>query len=118
MLAGILLLLSIHAESQDVRKTLAMDFGWKFHLGEVEQARETNYDDSDWRDIRLPHDWSIELPFSEDAPAGGGGGYLPGGIGWYRKAFTLSPSDAAGKITIEAGSEGLEGATIEIKTSE
>ncbi len=45
-----------------------------------------------WRTLDLPHDWSIEGSFSEDHPAGVGGGALPGGIGWYKKNFTVDPS--------------------------
>ena len=40
------------------------------------------------RQVQLPHDWSVELDFDEKA--GGASGYLPGGIGWYRKSFMLS----------------------------
>ena len=52
------------------------------------------FNDGNWRTLHLPHDWSIEGPFSEDAPAAGKGAYLPTGIGWYRKHFTL-PADHA-----------------------
>ena len=45
-----------------------------------------------WRTLDLPHDWSIEGSFSEDHPAGVGGGALPGGIGWYKKNFTVDSS--------------------------
>jgi len=44
----------------------------------------------------LPHDWSIFNSFNQRSPAGDGGGYLDGGIGWYRKTFTV-PSDYSGK---------------------
>ncbi|HDS06720.1 MAG TPA: glycoside hydrolase family 2, partial [Bacteroides sp.] len=101
LLTGILLLLTFSADSQEVRKRYSMDFGWKFHLGEVTRAQEPDFDDSGWRDIRIPHDWSIELPFSEDAPAGGRGGYLPGGIGWYRKTFSLSQSDVQKNLWLD-----------------
>ncbi|MGB7540117.1 MAG: glycoside hydrolase family 2 TIM barrel-domain containing protein, partial [Anaerolineales bacterium] len=61
--------------------------GWKFHLGEVERGADPAHDDSAWRVLDLPHDWSIALPFREDSPAGTGGGFLDGGAGWYRKTF-------------------------------
>jgi beta-galactosidase len=48
----------------------------------------------------LPHDWSIELPFNKSSSAGSGGGYLDGGIGWYRKTFTLDSSYANKRILI------------------
>jgi beta-galactosidase len=60
-----------------------------------------DYDDAGWRTLDLPHDWSIEGPFSEDHPSGGGGGSLPGGVGWYRKRFTLPQQDEGKRVTIE-----------------
>ena len=71
------------------RERTSFNDGWLFMLGENAEAAEPLYDDSDWRQLNLPHDWSIELPFAEDAPAGPGGGALPGGLGWYRKHFTV-----------------------------
>ncbi len=93
------------AESQN------FDFGWKFALvnptditdpsgtynpvGANMNAAGTTYDDSSWRSIDVPHDWSIELnPTTSGTQAGTG--YLQGGLGWYRKTFTL-PASAAGK---------------------
>ncbi|HEX6046838.1 MAG TPA: beta-galactosidase GalB [Pyrinomonadaceae bacterium] len=70
-------------------KRVSFNANWQFHLGE-------NTDNAQWRQLNLPHDWSIEGEFSEKNPAGTGGGALPGGIGWYRKTFTL-PSSANGK---------------------
>lgn len=52
-------------------------------------AEENNFDDSAWRELNLPHDWSIELDFNPKSPATHEGGFLDGGIGWYRKRFTL-----------------------------
>ena len=69
--------------------------GWRFHLGDVAEASDPGYDDSDWRELNLPHDWAVEGDFSIDHPAGTGGGALPGGIGWYRKNFVPSSADSA-----------------------
>ena len=69
---------------------------WKFYLGDDALASQSQYDDSQWRVLNLPHDWSIESDFSLSNPATPGGGALPGGIGWYRKEFTLNKS-AEGK---------------------
>jgi beta-galactosidase len=69
------------------------DADWRFHLGDASDGQDPALDDAGWRVLDLPHDWSIEGEFSEDHPAGGGGGYLPGGIGWYRKAFGLPEED-------------------------
>ncbi len=54
-----------------------------------------------WKSINLPHDWSIELPFSEKAPATTLGGALPGGIGWYQKTFHLPNTSKGKRIYIE-----------------
>lgn len=65
-------------------------------MGDVSGAGVPGYDDSDWRVLDLPHDWSIEGEFSEEHPAGADGGALPAGVGWYRKTFVL-PEDIKGK---------------------
>jgi beta-galactosidase len=70
--------------------------GWRFHRGEAEDGADPACDDSSWRRLALPHDWSIELPFREDSPAGTGGGFLDGGTGWYRKTFA-APAAWRGK---------------------
>lgn len=72
------------------RQRLLMDFGWKFSLTDTIGADKPVFNDSKWRTLNLPHDWSIENEFISTAPTGGGGGYLPTGIGWYRKHFTVS----------------------------
>jgi beta-galactosidase len=69
------------------------DADWRFSRGDATGAERPEFDDSGWRPLDLPHDWSIEGPYDQNAPTGGPGGYLPAGIGWYRKSFTL-PSDA------------------------
>jgi beta-galactosidase len=51
---------------------------WKFHLGDIEKGNEIDLNDSSWRKLDLPHDWSIEGEFNKDNPAGVGGGALPG----------------------------------------
>ncbi len=66
---------------------------WKFHLGDATNGEEASFDDSQWRILDLPHDWSIEGEFNKDNPATIGGGALPGGIGWYRRSFSVPESD-------------------------
>lgn len=80
-----------------VRSEIDFNNEWKFYLGDDSSAREQLYDDSRWRRLSLPHDWSIESAFKMDAPATTQGGALPGGIGWYRKTFVL-PASAKDKI--------------------
>ncbi|NPD92789.1 glycoside hydrolase family 2 TIM barrel-domain containing protein [Xylanibacter muris] len=111
----------------DNRETL-FDENWKFHHGSLVGAESPDYDDSGWRIVNLPHDWSIERatvqvegittgPFSRmsehrypaDKQMGGGGwdvGHTIGGIGWYRKEFTIDKEDSDKLFTlyIEAAS--------------
>ncbi|MGB2624347.1 MAG: glycoside hydrolase family 2 TIM barrel-domain containing protein [Candidatus Acidiferrum sp.] len=87
--------------SPRIRETF--DFRWKFLLGDSPGAQIPGMSDSAWKDVDLPHDWSIEGPFSENAPSSYCGAYLPTGIGWYRKHFRV-PEARKGKLfTIEFG---------------
>jgi beta-galactosidase len=81
------------ASSSKIRKTENFCKTWKFHLGDISNGQEIGLDDSQWRVLDLPHDWSIEGKFSQDHPATPGGGALPGGIGWYRKTFAMPESE-------------------------
>ncbi len=76
----------------------AIDFnsGWRFALTDAPGTEAPSLDDSGWRALDLPHDWSIEGAFSPDNTSGTGGGFLPGGVGWYRKHFNPGPI-AAGR---------------------
>jgi len=83
------------------RSTLDFDRGWRFHLGDLSGAEAPGFDDSGWRTLDVPHDWSIEGQFSDTNPAGAGGGALPGGVGWYRKAFSVAQRDAGELVFVE-----------------
>ena len=74
---------------------------WRFHLGDVQGAEITEYADTAWRELDLPHDWSIEGEFSEQHPASPGGGALPGGTGWYRKSFKVPEAARGQKVFID-----------------
>lgn len=80
------------------QKTILFDDDWKFHRGDTANAEQTNFDDNNWRQIDLPHDFSIEdlpgtnSPFNPDVVNGVSIGFTTGGIGWYRNTFTLSGS--------------------------
>jgi beta-galactosidase len=93
------------AVAQDVagpsRQRLLMDYGWKFVTGDQVGAEEPAFDDAGWRSVELPHDWSIEGPFDEHAATGGRGGYLPTGIGWYRRSFELPVGSRGRRVTVE-----------------
>jgi len=85
----------------EVRKNEDFTQDWQFYLGDDSLASNPQYNDSGWRTLDLPHDWSIEANFSKDAPATPGGGALPGGIGWYRKTFTVDNSKANKNVFID-----------------
>ena len=83
------------------RQRLLMDAGWRFSQIDTAGADKPSFNDSKWRVLDLPHDWSIEGEFKQDAPTAGGGGYLPTGIGWYRRHFNLSKSVTTKNVWIE-----------------
>ncbi|MEX0845903.1 MAG: beta-galactosidase GalB [Balneolaceae bacterium] len=93
----IILMAGCSQPRKHVREVNLFTANWQFHLGDAEDGQNPEFDDLSWRTLDLPHDWSIEGEFSEDHPAGVSGGALPGGIGWYRKSFTIPESDS-GKI--------------------
>ena len=87
--------ISVYAQNDMERKQL-FDFNWKFFLGDVADAKSREFNDESWRNIDLPHDWSIEGKVNPKNPTGGAGGYFPAGIGWYRKTFK-APDEWKGK---------------------
>src|SRR5947209_6372915 len=78
------------------RTTLSFDADWRFLKADAAGAEGSALDDRSWRTLDVPHDWSIEGPFDENNLTGGAGGFLPSGVGWYRKHFRL-PDSAKGK---------------------
>ncbi len=111
------------------RERLLLDFGWRFHFGNANDpakdfgfggvtgnfqktgnfmpAGSMAFDDGEWREVNLPHDWAVELPFQND-PALQSKGFYPLGrkypatsVGWYRRGFELPADDAGKRITIE-----------------
>lgn len=99
---GIFFLLIIKAGiAQPARLIQDFNFSWKFNLGESSGAQNTSFNDKNWRQLDLPHDWSIEGKFDKDHPATPGGGALPGGIGWYRKNFFTPASSKDKQVFIE-----------------
>lgn len=77
----------------------SFNFNWRFHLGDVTGAENPEFNDSGWKTLNVPHDWSIEGKFSSQNASGTG--YLPGGIGWYRKEFRLPETDKEKHIEIQ-----------------
>ncbi|MBN2426218.1 MAG: beta galactosidase jelly roll domain-containing protein, partial [Calditrichaceae bacterium] len=80
--------ISIKAQENTQRKQL-FDYNWKFYLGDAPTASANDFNDTDWRDLDLPHDWSIEGKINPENPMGGAGGYFSAGVGWYRKNFDV-----------------------------
>jgi beta-galactosidase len=89
------------AASAPARTTSSFDAGWLFHLNDIPNAEQSAFDDSSWRKLDLPHDWSIEGPFGQQNPAGGAGAFLPAGTGWYRKHFILPAAASTQRVFIE-----------------
>ena len=79
--------------------------GWRFYLGDVEGAEKSYFNDSSWRVLDVPHDWSIEGEYDKDNATGAECGYLPAGIGWYRKTIKV-PEKWKGKH-IEIAFDGV-----------
>jgi beta-galactosidase len=118
---GIFSLISFLAcavQAETTRQELPLNKAWKFQLGDKQDAGKTDFDDSAWRMLNVPHDYSIEGPvgsdeknmegpFDKKSPSSvyknrdrtidsGGGGYLNAGTAWYRKTFSV-PESAKGK---------------------
>ena len=110
------------------RERLRLDRGWRFRLGaDVDPAfgfepngggsfakggnlfapSARDFDDSGWRAVDLPHDWAVELPFVSDPRLTNWGfkplhrDYPETSVGWYRKVFALTPSDAGRRLSLE-----------------
>ena len=83
------------------RERINFDKGWRFALADSVQMSALDYNDSKWHTLNVPHDWAIEGDFSASAPSGNSGGALPGGIGWYRKTFTVDNADKGTMMYID-----------------
>lgn len=110
-----------HADSPFAtgRERLSLDLGWRFHLGDIPfpvikghdptynsakagkawGAAAPNYDDNDWRELDLPHDWVVEEPFDPDANLSQG--YRHRGVAWYRRHFKLDPADKGRHLELQ-----------------
>lgn len=125
LLFFILSLITVYIHSQSAvtpvakNERLSLDKGWKFHLGDIPfpvikghsetyastkagyalGAAAPGYDDTDWQDVTLPHDWSVALPF--DADENLSQNFKKRGYGWYRRIFRLDPSDRGKNIELQ-----------------
>lgn len=77
------------ANAENPRLTKPFDDNWRFLQDDAIGAQGESFDDSTWRALAVPHDWSIAGPFAATNKTGGAGAFLPSGVGWYRKHFTL-----------------------------
>ena len=84
-----------------MRSIVPFDAGWLFFQGSATGADQSGFADSSWRTVNVPHDWAIEGPFSQTAATSGRGGYVPSGIGWYRKHFTLPQNLSGRRVFVE-----------------
>ena len=99
-LLGVVLMSGLFALPLSAREHQSFDRGWLFTLSDSTEMYQPSYFDGHWRRLNLPHDWAIEGDFSPSNPSGASGGALPGGIGWYRKHFSLSPDEKYDRFTI------------------
>jgi beta-galactosidase len=90
--------------TDSVSRTVSFDNGWRFLKDSLVSAENPDFNDSNWRILDVPHDWSIEDhpiqiddsiigPFDKSSIDKMSSGYLKGGIGWYRKSFTITEAD-------------------------
>ncbi len=93
--------LSCSKPSDNVRIIIPLNNNWHFALLDDSLASNPNYDDSQWRVLNVPHDWSIEGEFNEEHSTTPAGGALPAGIGWYRKTFVSTEALKQKRVRIE-----------------
>ena len=106
LLLLITLELSSCSEKKPTPREQSFDEGWLFHRGDIIEGERSDLDDSQWRLVNLPHDWSIEnipgtnSPFTADAITEVSGGFTVGGTGWYRKHFYVDTAEKGKCIVV------------------
>jgi len=98
---GALRTVDVTAQERSPRERLSFDYGWKFIVGDPAGAQAPDFDASGWRNLDLPHDWSIEGRIAPENPMGGSGGYFPAGVGWYRRAFEVPARWSGKRVGVE-----------------
>src|ERR1017187_4021876 len=96
-----LALASLAISTAGAREVLSFDENWRFLKADAPGAEQSAFDDSKWKSVNVPHDWSIEGPFAETNKTGGAGAFLPGGVAWYRKHFSLTSEDLGRRVFVE-----------------
>lgn len=79
-------------------RALLFNENWRFNLSDEKEGAQPGFNDSKWRLLNLPHDWSVEGVYSPDKASATG--YLPGGIAWYRKSFTVPETEKGNDVFI------------------
>jgi beta-galactosidase len=94
--------ISLHAApgSSGPRQIRQFTTGWRFLQSDAPGAQSQSFDDSAWKAVTLPHDWSIAGPVEENAPSRAAGGFFPTGIGWYRHTLEIPKLDPTKRIFI------------------
>ncbi len=85
--------------SSSPRQVIPFDNDWRFLPADDAAAKDAAFDDSQWRVLNLPHDWSIEGPVNPPPAGDRNTGYFTHGIGWYRKSFATP--DTAKKVVVQ-----------------
>ena len=97
----LIVLVSVSAAFAQGRVTQSFDRDWLFFKSDAAGAEATGFADASWRQLDVPHDWSIEGPFDAKNTTSGSGGFLPSGIGWYRKHFPVAAGDRGKRVFVE-----------------
>jgi beta-galactosidase len=103
MVAGMSISLATSAAFAETR---SLSQSWAFKSGENKGAERRAFDHGSWKKMTVPHDWSImdrldgQPPFDPKAVAGQDSGYLPGGVGWYRRQLHLTAVEAASVLRL------------------
>ena len=103
----VILFISLPIIAQKDNNTILFDNDWRFQKGGVQGGEVISFDDSKWRKVNLPHDWSIEdlpntkSPFNKEAANQVAGGFTIGGTAWYRKTFIVPEGDSSKKFIIQ-----------------
>ena len=100
-----------------VRTVRELDSNWKFQKGDFENAFQSNFNDSKWEKVTVPHDWAIYGPFDKEidkqtvaivqngekvaSEKTGRTGALPHvGSAWYRNKFSISAAEKGKKVIL------------------
>jgi len=117
---SIIVLVSCQDKEFHSQRNLDFNLDWKFVEDSVIGAETIDFNDADWINVDLPHDWSVTDypmqdsvhigPFYKNTPLGHDVGYLRGGTGWYRKGFTVEPENAGKEVILQF--DGIMGESV------